>query len=164
MPSASLWGITRASSREHHRANTMFSCLFDSRLLAGRHRRHFCRDRSEHRSRGGNLSRYLLEVNWAVRGLTRFIHEGAAKYEFEALGAVRAWSWKAPRCLRAPYSVGGRTRARILRIPKTPRPYWRAAQKRGRMFREEPAGYPLEAPKARAILRKLLRNGNEAGR
>jgi len=32
------------------------------------------------------------------------------------------------------------------------------------MFREESAGYPLEAPKAREILRKLLRNGNETGR
>jgi hypothetical protein len=69
-----------------------------------------------------------------------------------------------PEALGPLVSVGGRAKARILRMRKTPLPHWHAAQERGRMFREEPAGYPLEAPKARAILRKLLRNGNEAGR
>ena len=33
-----------------------------------------------------------------------------------------------------------------------------------RRLGKELTGYPLEAPKAKAILRKLARNGNETGR
>ena len=57
-----------------------------------------------------------------------------------------------------------RTRMRIASILKTPPARCGWAQQRTRRFREDSTGYPLKAPKERAIVRKLLKNGNETGR
>jgi hypothetical protein len=50
------------------------------------------------------------------------------------------------------------------RIGETPLPGFCSAKNVLRMFQEKLRPYPLEAPKAKAILRKLFRNGNEMGR
>jgi hypothetical protein len=55
-------------------------------------------------------------------------------------------------------------RAGFGRIVKTPQPRCGWARKMGRLFQEESAGFPLKAPKERAIWRKLFKNGNETGR
>jgi len=89
-------------------------------------------------------SRYII-------ALVCIIHERAAQRGFEAFRAGCSWSWRSAGRQRRLSSVVDRLGARIWLIPSTLLPGSGAASKRERIWGKEFRGYPLKAPKARAI-------------
>jgi hypothetical protein len=83
--------------------------------------------------------------------LVCIIHECAGQRGFEAFGAGCSWSWRSAGRRRRLSSVADRLGARVWLIPSTLLPGSGAAPKRERIRGRELRGYPLKAPKARAI-------------
>jgi hypothetical protein len=90
--------------------------------------------------------------------------ERATRHGFEVFGRDSAEVQRDYHSLGTAFCPVVRTRIRIASILKTPPARCGWAQQRPRRFREDSTGYPLKAPKERAIVRKLLKNGNETGR
>jgi CheY-like chemotaxis protein len=91
------------------------------------------------------------ELQWLIKALVCIIHERAAERGFEAFGAGCSWPWRSAGRRRRISSVADRLGARVWLIPSTLLPGSGAAPKRGSMRGRELRGYPLKAPKARAI-------------
>ncbi len=83
--------------------------------------------------------------------LVCIIHECAGQRGFEVFGAGCSWSWRSAGRRRRLSSVADRLGARVWLIPSTLLPGSGAAPKRERIRGRELRGYPLKAPKARAI-------------
>ena len=86
-----------------------------------------------------------------AEALVCIIHERAAERGFEAFGAGCSWPWRSAGRRRRISSVADRLGARVWLIPSTLLPGSGAASKRERIWGKEFRGYPLKAPKARAI-------------
>ena len=83
--------------------------------------------------------------------LVCIIHERAAERGFEAFEAGCSWPWRSAGRRRRISSVVDRLGARVWLIPSTLLPGSGAASKRERIRGKELRGYPLKAPKAKAI-------------
>lgn len=79
------------------------------------------------------------------------IHERAPQRGFEAFGAGCSWSWRSAGRRRRLSSVVDRLGARVWLIRSTLQPGCGAVSKRERIWGKALRGYPLKAPKARAI-------------